>query len=263
MAKVKREVKVIDINNIKVNVNQPRKIFDEESIKELAQSIKEVGIIQPLTLKQIGFNEYEIVSGERRYRASKEINLKSVPAIIIEANNETYEMISIIENIQRKDLNFFEEAMAYKKLMEEFSLTQGELALKVGKKQSSISNIIRLLSLAPEVVEIIIRNNLTQRHARALLKLPDSEMRLKAINEIARKDLNVRDSEILIEKLKQEVILNSNRKNVKTIFNYKIYTNTIKKAYDNIIRTGLDCDYKEAEYEDRIEVVITIPRSSK
>ena len=120
--------------------------------------------------------------------------------------------------------------------------------------------MVRLLNLDEEVLHIIIENNLTQRHARCLLSLPDSNMRLKAAKEIAKKDLNVKNSELLVERLKQEIVINSSKTNVKNIFNYKIYTNTIKQAYKSIFNTGLECDYKEKDFDDRIEVVITIPK---
>lgn len=144
--------------------------------------------------------------------------------------------------------------------MSEYGISQEALSKKIGKKQSTISNLVRLLNLDEEVLEIIIKNNLTQRHARCLLSLPDRKMRVKAAKEMAKKDLNVKNSELLVERLKQEVIVNSSKTNVKNIFNYKIYTNTIKQAYKSIFNTGLDCDYKEKDYDDRIEVVITIPK---
>ena len=144
--------------------------------------------------------------------------------------------------------------------MSEYGMSQEELASRIGKKQSTISNLVRLLNLDEEVLHIIIENNLTQRHARCLLSLPDSNMRLKAAKEIAKKDLNVKNSELLVERLKQEIVINSSKTNVKNIFNYKIYTNTIKQAYKSIFNTGLECDYKEKDFDDRIEVVITIPK---
>ncbi|WP_242987888.1 ParB/RepB/Spo0J family partition protein [Anaerofustis stercorihominis] len=259
MANVKK-VKEIDITLISANKDQPRKYFDEESIKELSESIKSLGIIQPITVRQKGFNAYEVVSGERRLRASRLAGLSKIPCIIVSINSEENDLIALIENIQRENLNFYEEALSYKKIMSEYGMSQEELAGRIGKKQSTISNLVRLLNLDEEVLQIIIENNLTQRHARCLLSLPDSNMRLKAAKEIAKKDLNVKNSELLVERLKQEVVINSSKTNVKNIFNYKIYTNTIKQAYKSIFNTGLECDYKEKDFDDRIEVVITIPK---
>lgn len=255
-----KKIKEIDILQIKANKEQPRKYFDEESINELAESIKSLGLIQPITVRQIGFSSYEVVSGERRLRAAKVAGLKKIPCIVVLINNEENDLIALIENIQRENLNFYEEALSYKKIMSEYGISQEELSKKIGKKQSTISNLVRLLNLDEEVLEIIIKNNLTQRHARCLLSLPDRKMRVKAAKEMAKKDLNVKNAEMLVARLKQEVIVNSSKTNVKNIFNYKIYTNTIKQAYKSIFNTGLECDYKEKDYDDRIEVVITIPK---
>ncbi|MGN8914000.1 ParB/RepB/Spo0J family partition protein [Anaerofustis butyriciformans] len=255
-----KNINEINIELIKANKEQPRKFFDEESINELAESIKSLGIIQPITVREIEDGLYEVVSGERRLRAAKIAGLENIPCIIANINNEENDLIALIENIQREDLNFYEEALSYKKIMSEYGISQEALSKKIGKKQSTISNLVRLLNLDEEVLEIIIKNNLTQRHARCLLSLPDRKMRVKAAKEMAKKDLNVKNSELLVERLKQEVIVNSSKTNVKNIFNYKIYTNTIKQAYKSIFNTGLDCDYKEKDYDDRIEVVITIPK---
>lgn len=263
MAKLNRAIQILETSTISPNPNQPRKFFDEDAIDELAESIKTCGIIQPLTVRQVGLNAYEVISGERRLRAAKKVKLAKIPCIIVKSEDETYDLISLIENIQREDLNYFEEAKAYSYMIENYNFTQQELALKIGKKQSTISNKIRLLKLPKEVIDVIMENNLTERHARALLNLPDNEMRLKAVKEIAKRDLNVKATEDLIERLKSEILLNSKKRNIKNIFNYKIYTNTIKKAYQSIVLTGLDANYTENEYDDRIEVVITIPRENK
>lgn len=255
-----RVIEEIDISRISVNKDQPRKYFNEESLEELAESIKSLGIIQPLTVRQTAYNVYEVISGERRLRAAKLAGLETVPCIVAGINSFENDLTSLIENIQREDLNFYEEAMAYRKIMDDYNLSQEELSKRVGKKQSTISNLIRLLALSDDVMEVILENNLTQRHARCLLSLPDSKTRLYAAKEIARRDLNVKNSEALVKRLKDEVVINSSKTNVKNVFNYKIYTNTIKQAYTSIFNTGLDCNYKERDYDDRIEVVITIPK---
>lgn len=256
-----RTIEEININSISVNSEQPRKYFNEESLNELAESIKSLGIIQPLTVRQTTYNTYEVVSGERRLRAARIAGLETVPCIVTRINSFENDLTALIENIQREDLNFYEEALAYRKIMSDYNMSQEELAGKVGKKQSTISNLIRLLGLSDEVIEVILENNLSQRHARCLLSLPDSKTRLYAVKEIAKRDLNVKNSEALVKRLKDEVVINSSKTNVKNIFNYRIYTNTIKQAYTSIYNTGLDCNYKERDYDDRIEVVITIPKT--
>jgi len=175
------------------------------------------------------------------------------------ADDEATELMSLVENIQREDLSFFEEARAYEKLIEEYRFTQQQLAERVGKKQSTISNKLRLLRLGDGVITSVVENGLSERHARALLRIPDEDKRLNCIEQIVKRDLNVRQSEELADKLKRDVLLNTQKKNIKNIFNYKIYTNTIKQAYDTIKKTGIEVDYEETAYEDRVEVTIVIP----
>ncbi len=259
--KSNNELKNVRISRIFPNPDQPRRFFDEENIRELAESIKELGIIQPLTVieKQNGY--YELVSGERRLRAAEVAGLEKVPCVIIDPTEEEKELIMLVENIQREDLTYIEEARAYKKIIDSHDLTQTELAEKIGKKQSTISNKLRLLRLGDEVLDKLMDSNLSERHARALLSIPDTEMRLKAIDIIISRDFSVRQAEQLAEKLKSEVVLRSSneKKNIKTVFNYKIYTNTIKQSYDAIVRSGKEAIYDEEQYEDKVVVKITIP----
>jgi ParB family chromosome partitioning protein len=259
MSKMAKELKLVPITHIITNKNQPRKHFDDESINELAASINAVGIIQPLSVRETDNDFYLLISGERRLRAAKIAGLDKVPCVIIRADQESLELMALVENIQREDLNFIEEAKAYLKLIESYRFTQQQLAEKVGKKQSTISNKLRLLKLGDEVIELILKNNLTERHSRALLQIPDVELRINAIKTIIKRDLNVRQTEELVDRLKREVLMNSSKRNIKNIFNYKIYTNTIKQAYDSIKKTGIDVDYNETQFEDRVEVKIIIP----
>ncbi|MBE6037770.1 MAG: ParB/RepB/Spo0J family partition protein [Anaerofustis stercorihominis] len=256
-----RELTNVSVNRIIPNPNQPRHYFDEENIRELAESIKELGIIQPLAVIDKGNGTYELVSGERRLRAAQLAGLQRVPCVLVSPTEEEKELIMLVENIQREDLTYIEEARAYKKIIDVHSLTQAELAEKIGKKQSTISNKLRLLRLGDEVLDRLIESNLSERHARALLSIPDTEMRLKAIDIITGRDLSVRQTEQLAEKLKSEVVLKSgsDKKNIKTVFNYKIYTNTIKESFDAIIKSGKEATYDEEKYDDRVVVKITIP----
>lgn len=259
MTKMAKELKLIPVGDIIANVNQPRKFFDDESIAELAASIRGVGIIQPLSVSDAGGGKYNLISGERRLRAAKVAGLDKVPCVLIRADQEDVELMALVENIQREDLNYIEEARAYVQLIDRYHFTQAQLAEKVGKKQSTISNKLRLLKLGEEVLDAALKNNLTERHARALLQVPDTEMRLKAVDTIVKRELNVRQTEDLVEKLKNEVLMNSGKKNIKNVFNYKIYTNTIKQAYDTILKTGIVADYNEMQFDDRVEVRIVIP----
>lgn len=186
----------INIKDISPNKNQPRRDFDEDSLKELAKSIELYGLIQPILVRDIK-GKYEIVAGERRWRACKLAGLKEIPSIIKDMGQEESAKIALIENIQREDLNPVEEAQAYKRLMEEFSLTQEELSSEIGKSRSYISNSIRILNLDNEILDHISSGDLSQGHGKAILSIKDKEEQIKIAKEILNKKLNVRDTENL------------------------------------------------------------------
>ena len=192
---------LIDINLIKSNEDQPRKSFDDEKIMELAESIKSNGIIQPLILRKYN-NEYIIVAGERRWRAAKSIGIKEVPAIIMDLTEKQVLEISLIENIQREDLNSIEEAVAYKKLISDFNLTQEELSKRIGKSRVTITNTLRLLNLSADVQQYIIEGVISEGHGRALLGITDSKLQCELAQSVIDDKLSVRELEILIKKLK-------------------------------------------------------------
>jgi len=250
---------LIPVEWIVPNKNQPRKHFDEESLNELADSIAKVGIIQPLTVKMIGTGKYELIAGERRLRASQMAGLQRVPCIVIEASEEDSAFMSMIENIQRENLNFIEEAMGYKKLLATYNLTQEKLSNIIGKKQSTIANKLRILNLDENILNLLNENDLTERHARALLKLPTHE-RLAAVKKIIKKGLNVRQTEEMIESINKKDGINSKKRKVTNIFDKRIYTNTIKKAYNDIKKTGVKAIYSEQEDGKNITVTIVIPK---
>lgn len=191
---------LISINLIKPNESQPRKHFDEEKILQLAESIKEHGIIQPIVLRKID-NTYIIVAGERRWRAAKAAGLKEVPAIVMELSDKQVLEISLIENIQRQDLNPIEEALAYKKLMEEFNFTQEELSKRLGKSRTSITNTLRLLNLGSGVQEYLIDGVISEGHGRALLSILDSELQYAIAQRIIDESLSVRETERIVNGL--------------------------------------------------------------
>ncbi len=193
----------VNINKVEPNREQPRKNFDEDALVELSESIKQFGVLQPL-LVQDKKGYYEIVAGERRWRAAKMADLKEVPVIIKNLTEQEKAEISLIENIQREDLNPIEEAVAYKKLLTEFNLKQDELAERVSKSRTSITNSMRLLKLNERVQEMVIAGRLTTGHARALLGIDDSERQLEIAEEVADNKLNVRDTEKLVKKVQQE-----------------------------------------------------------
>ncbi len=187
----------IELSQILPNPEQPRTWFDEESLEELASSIRELGIIQPLTLRKIGAEQYQIISGERRFRAAKMAGLSSVPAYIRTANDSELTEMALIENIQREDLNAIEVALTFKKLIDQYDLTQEKLSLRIGKKRATIANFLRLLKLPAEVQLGLRDRRVDMGHARALLAVENPKHQLKLYNEILKKGLSVRQVEEL------------------------------------------------------------------
>lgn len=199
-----REIIEVSLDDIIPNRFQPRLSFDEQGLNELAESIRQHGIIQPLVLRKIG-DKYEIIAGERRYKASYIAGLTKVPAVIIDLNDNESAEVAIVENIQRKDLSPIEEAKSYKKLLDRGYLTQDQLASRMGKNQSTVSNKLRLLNLDEKVQDALLNNKISERHARSLLKLDNKEEQKEVLDEIIEKRLNVRDTEDLINrKLNEE-----------------------------------------------------------
>ena len=189
----------IEISQISPNPEQPRTTFSEEALEELASSIRELGIIQPLTLRNVGDNAYQIISGERRYRAAKMAGLHTVPAYIRTANDSELTEMALIENIQREDLNAIEIALTFKKLIEQYHLTQERLSERIGKKRATIANFLRLIRL-PAEVQLGLRDKIVDMgHARALLSLDKPSLQLKLYNEIIKKGLSVRQVEALVK----------------------------------------------------------------
>lgn len=195
-------VEEIFIDQIEANPFQPRSDFNEDSLQELAKSIQEKGIIQPITVRKIKAERYQIVAGERRWRASKLVGLKKIPAVIRDFDDQEMLEIALIENIQREDLNPIEEAAAYDKMLDNFDITQTELAKQVGKSRSAVANMVRLLKLADKVKNHLQQGTITIGHARALLALKNEEAQIAACENIIIQDLTVRETEKYVEKLK-------------------------------------------------------------
>lgn len=197
-----KSVEEVFIDQIEANPFQPRSDFDKNSLKELANSIKEKGIIQPITVRKIKAEKYQIVAGERRWRASKMIGLKKVPAVIRNFNDQEMLEIALIENIQRKDLNPIEEAKAYQEMLIKFDITQSQLAEQVGKSRSNLANMVRLLKLADKVKKHLQQGTISTGHARSLLSLDNKETQIAACENIIIQDLTVRETEKYVGKLK-------------------------------------------------------------
>jgi len=205
------KIKEIYIENIEANPFQPRKKFDEDSLKELSQSIKENGIIQPITVRQVKPELYQIVSGERRWRAVKMAGFKNIEAIVKDYNDQQMMEIALVENLQREDLNPIEEAQAYNKMLEEFAMTQEDVAKKVGKSRSSVANAVRLLNLPPKIQVYVSRGTLSMGHARALLALKDSKKQIEVADYVIQKGFSVRKTEEYVNKLRKKDENNKNK----------------------------------------------------
>lgn len=204
---IESNIKYVLIDMIMTKEDQPRKSFDETLLKDLAKSIEIHGVIQPILLRKVE-EKYEIIAGERRYRASKIAGLKEIPSIIIDVDNENAAKLALIENIQREDLNPIEEAMGYKQLMDDFKLKQEELANAIGKSRSYITNSIRLLNLDNKVIEYLYDGSLTTGHGKVLLGIKDKEEQIKVANKIVDVGLNVRETEKEVKK-KKDIKINA------------------------------------------------------
>ncbi|MGE4283128.1 MAG: nucleoid occlusion protein [Clostridia bacterium] len=255
----------IPIDKIKPNPYQPRKTFDKSALEELSISIRQYGILQPINVRKIGASSYELVAGERRLRASQIAEMKEIPAIIVDMNDNDSAVVALIENLQREDLSFMEEAEGYFHLISEHGFTQDELAMKVGKNQSTIANKMRLLKLPPLVKKMIYDHNLTERHARALLKLPDEQLQLKVLKQVCEKGLNVKRTEELIEKMiekytgvKDKI---SKKKQISAFRDIRIFTNTLKQAVDMMKNAGVHAKVTQNDHGEYVEYIVRIPKS--
>lgn len=261
---IKNENKISDIPIIKIRPNkaQPRKVFNEEDLNALSQSIAENGILQPLTVRKVSATEYELIAGERRLRASVMAGLRKVPCIVIKCSEKESAVYALLENLQRSDLGMFEEARGVSRLIRRYGLTQQEAAVKLGKTQSTIANKLRLLRLTYEEQEWIENAGLSERHARALLKIGDEGARREALSKIISENLNVQQSENLIN-----LMLNTTPKNDKkqgiskaVIKDVRIFVNTINKAVDTMRLAGIDAQTDKTDTDNFIEYTIRIPK---
>lgn len=254
-----KTLQMIDIEYIVPNSSQPRTHFDSEAINELAQSIKENGLIQPIVVRPIELGQYEIVAGERRFRACQKAMLSSIPCIIEDYDDVKLAQVAIIENIQREDLTPIEEATAYQKLIEAYGYTQNEIANQVGKKQSTIANKLRLLNLPKKVQDAVKNKEITERHARALLSLPDASSQIKTLNKVVKQGLTVKQTEDLINKDKKEKIKRAPKRGISQ--HIKLAINTVKQAVEMVHKTGIDLTLDENDQDDYYIMTIKIKKT--
>ncbi len=251
------QVLLIPHDKIFPNPNQPRRHFDQEELVNLAISIRMNGILQPITVRQTP-KGYELVSGERRLRASKLAGLVTVPCIVVDVNSMKSAVFALIENLQRQNLGFFEEAKAIEKLMKEYSLSQEDAARRLGKAPSTVSNKLRLLALPEKAQNLLIENNLSERHARALLRLKQEDV-IPVLEKIIEKKLNVTAAEALVEEVLSEK--ETPKRRTKRMFSdVKIFLKTINNAVDTMQKSGIGADIKREDTGESYIYKIEIPK---
>ncbi len=266
LAKVKH-AKIIDLplESISRNPYQPRKDFNDTELKELAQSITMYGVIQPIIVRKTAIG-YQLVAGERRIRACRMIGKATIPAVIQEMDDQEIAAVALIENLQRRDLNYFEEAEAYSRLISEFGMTQDEVAQTVGRSQSSVANKLRLLRLARELRCLIVPETVTERHARSLLKLNSVHNQKEVLLAIYEKDLTVKETEAVVERLRHNNLPQENQdgsigQQVSSVIkDARIFMNTIKETVNRAQKIGIDMVMLESETDDEYEIVIRVPK---
>lgn len=255
----KREFKWLPVGSIAKNPNQPRRVFDEKALVELCDSIRRYGVITPLTVRRVD-GAYQLIAGERRLRASIMAGLEAVPCYIVAAEEQDSSLMALVENLQRRDLDFFEEALGLQRLTDLYGMTQQQAAEKVGKTQSSVANKLRLLKLTPEVIALVREHGLTERHARALLRITDPQAQCSAAQEIARRDLNVEQTEAYIERL-LTVHKTKPERRKGMIRDVRLFLNTVNRAVGLMQSAGVGAQVDQQELSDELVVTIRIPRS--
>lgn len=252
----------IPLQDIVPNPFQPRRTFDEKSIAELADSIAQVGLLQPLIVRPAGERTYELVAGERRLRAVKRLGMERVCCIVREAvYDERSALMALVENLQREDLHYFEEAQCYSFLLQSFDFTQEELAKKIGRSQSAIANKLRLLKLPPVVKKGLQESGLSERHARALLKLPDEAAQAEALAKAAAKGLSVSETERLVERMLESKPEDKPHPTiVRLVRDYRLFMNSINMAVEQLREAGFLVKIEQNDQENGVEIGIRVSK---
>lgn len=255
----KEEVKQIKVRDIVPNRFQPRAVFVDERIDELAQTIKTHGVIQPIIVRERD-GKFEIIAGERRWRAVTKLGWECIPAIVKEFNDSQTASVALIENLQREGLTAIEEAVAYSKLLELHGLTQESLAQRLGKGQSTVANKLRLLHLPQKVQEAIMHRTISERHARALLALKIKESQEKVLKEVLENSLNVKQTEDLVKKILEGPLKKKKPTQKSFSRDVRIAMNTIRQSVDMVIKSGLSIDTDEEDHDEYYQFTIRIPK---
>ena len=253
------KVLFLPVTAISPNPNQPRREFDPAALEELAGSIAQHGILQPLSVRRLSDGGYELISGERRLRAAQLCALGEVPCLVVNADSQESSILALIENVQRRDLDFLEEALALQSLLEATGLSQEALARRIGKSQSAVANKLRLLKLSPDVLQLLRQNAFTERHARALLRLPDPVQQTEAARHMVAHRLTVAQSEAYIDAL----LAPQPPKRSKPIFilkDVRLFLNTVTRGLSMMQSAGVNAACDRVDTDSEILLTIRIPR---
>ncbi|MFD2443688.1 nucleoid occlusion protein [Bacillus sp. CGMCC 1.16607] len=254
------EIRKVPIGSIVPNRFQPRTVFDDEKIEELSRTIHTHGIIQPIVVRELGKDQFEIIAGERRWRAMNRLGWEEVPAIVKNLSDTETASVALIENLQREELSPIEEAIAYGKLLELHNLTQEALAQRLGKGQSTVANKLRLLKLPQDVQDALLNKSITERHARSLIPLKNPEWQVKLLEEIIAKNLNVKQTEDRVVKLLEQHHSKPKPKRKAFSKDMRIAVNTIRQSLTMVSDSGIDLNADEEEFDEYYQFTIRIPK---
>lgn len=257
---MQRTLLLLPVDRIRPNPQQPRAAFSEDALSELMISIAQVGLIQPLTVRAVD-DQYELIAGERRLRACKLLGMKEVPCVIQSTDDQGSALMALVENIQRKDLHYLEEAQSYQRLLVQYGITQDALAVRLGKSQAFLSNKLRLLRLSPQVRKMLVDGGLSERHARALLALPDERLRLSAVREAVEKKLNVQQMEAHVSAL----LLKCDTRHARVIGvlkDYRLFVNGVKMSAEQLRQNGMSVELEETKVDGGVDLMIRVRTAS-
>ena len=253
-------VQYIPLGRIRPNPQQPRRSFDEEGLAELAASIRSCGILQPLTVRRAG-DGYELVAGERRLRAARIAGLREVPCLVAQVGEEDSALLALMENLQRRDLDCWEEAQAIARLISRYGLSQEEAARRLGRAQPTVANKLRLLRLPEDVRALLRENGLTERHARALLRLQDPEVQRRSAGDMVRRGMNVAQAEAYVEKLLQSAQVTPPRgRSTYIIKDVRLFLNSVDRGLHLMRQAGVDAGWNRQDTDREILLTIRIPK---
>lgn len=251
----------LPVDAIQPNPHQPRRHFSPEGLQELADSIRELGVLQPLTVRSVG-GRWELIAGERRLRAARLAGLPRVPCIVVQADEEQSSLMALVENLQRRDLDFLEEALALARLMDQYSLSQEECARKIGKSQSAVANKLRLLRLPPQVLYLLRDHGFTERHARALLRLDDASSQARAARWVVEHDLTVAKTEEYVEALLAQANRPAKRRPTYILKDVRLFLNTVERGLSMMKSAGVNAQCGREDTGDAILLTIRIPKKA-